>query len=346
MKLDLRLAIPVVCCWVVLAGLIILSEGQKQTLLILCGVLLAVTVVVGISCCRRAPVLALTCGVIASGCLSLCIQLPLHVDIEPWAQEANQDTASAEWAMDLRQQLLQASRNFPSVGGQLVPGLAVGDTSAVSASLNEAMKTVSLTHITAVSGANCIIVTAGVSILAGLCGAGRRLRILCGLAALVFFVVLVTPQPSVLRASVMAAVVLISMYIGRPGSGIPILFCAVLLILLWNPWWAVEYGFILSGLAVCGLLIFSKPLADSMSRWMPRSLAEVMSIPLAAQLMCQPVLIMLTPTVPVFGLLANIVAAPAAPVATVCGLCACLLLPFFPFLANSSCGVRGCLLNG
>jgi competence protein ComEC len=67
---------------------------------------------------------------------------------------------------------------------------------------------------------------------------------------------------------------------------------------------------------------------------MPRALAEVISIPLAAQLMCQPVLIMLTPTVPVFGLLANIVAAPAAPVATVCGLCACLLLPLFPVFGH------------
>lgn len=311
-----------------------MSHGHKQTMLALSGGVLIATVIAGFLFYKRAPVLALSCGVIAAGCLSLVLQLPVHLETEPWAQAANQDSTSNDWAAELRQQLLETSRDFPGVGGQLVPGLAVGDTSAVAASLNEAMKTVSLTHITAVSGANCIIVTAGVSILAGLCGAGRRIRILSGATALVLFVVLVTPQPSVLRASVMAVVVLFSMYFGRPGSGIAILSCAVLFILLWNPWWAVEYGFILSALAVCGLLIFSKPLADSLSRWMPRALAEVISIPLAAQLMCQPVLILLTPTVPVFGLLANIVAAPAAPVATVCGLCACLLLPLFPVIGH------------
>lgn len=330
MKLDLRFALPVLCCWVVLAAVIIVFNGHPHTMLNVCIGVFAATVITGLLSHKRAPVLALTCGVIAAGCLSMILQLPEHVETKPWAQAAHQVVLSTDWAAELRQQLLNSSRGLPGVGGQLVPGMAVGDTSAVSTSLNEAMKTVSLSHITAVSGANCIIVTAGVSLLAGLCGAGRRIRILSGVVALVFFVVLVTPQPSVLRAAVMALVVLLSIYFGRPGSGIPILSCAVLLILLWNPWWAIEYGFILSALAVSGLLLFSKPLADSLTRWMPRMLADIISIPLAAQLMCQPVLILLNPTVPVFGLLANIVAAPAAPVATVCGLCACLLLPIVP----------------
>ncbi|MEG2778090.1 MAG: ComEC/Rec2 family competence protein, partial [Aurantimicrobium sp.] len=128
------------------------------------------------------------------------------------------------------------------------------------------MKTVSLTHITAVSGANIAVVTASVMAIAALCGAGRRVRLVIAVCALVAFVILVTPQPSVLRAAVMAVVVMIALFSGRPGSGIPLLAFATLLMLMWNPWWAIDYGFILSVSATAGLLLFSGPLASSLNR--------------------------------------------------------------------------------
>ncbi|WP_460818341.1 hypothetical protein, partial [Microbacterium petrolearium] len=41
---------------------------------------------------------------------------------------------------------------LPGGGGQLLPGIAVGDTRAVSDDLDAAMKASSLSHLTAVSG--------------------------------------------------------------------------------------------------------------------------------------------------------------------------------------------------
>ncbi|WP_280803974.1 ComEC/Rec2 family competence protein [Aurantimicrobium minutum] len=283
---------------------------------------------------RHIPHLSLSLLSIGAVCISLLIQLPFHPHVSPWQENVASTSGTPDWAAQLRQKFVLASQEMPGVGGQLIPGLGIGDTTTVSQSLSDAMKMVSLTHITAVSGANCIIVTAGVSMIAGMCGAGRRIRIILGLLALVIFVVIVTPQPSVMRASVMAVLVLIGMYIGRPGTGVALLSTAVLILLLWNPWWALEYGFILSVLAVFGLLVFSQPLGRSLSKWMPSLLAELISIPLAAQLMCQPVIILLAPAIPVYGLLANILATPAAPVATVCGLLAFLSLPFFPVISQ------------
>jgi competence protein ComEC len=144
------------------------------------------------------------------------------------------------------------------------------------------------------------------------------------------FVILVTPQPSVIRAAVMAVVVMVTLFSGRPGTGIPLLSVAVIAMLLWDPWWAVEYGFILSVIATAGLLLFSGPLGHSLSRWMPVWLATLIAIPLAAQLMCQPIIILLSPQVPTYGVLANILATPLAPIATIVGLLACVLLWFPP----------------
>lgn len=58
----------------------------------------------------------------------------------------------AGWASPLRAGLVEAASRLGGDGGALVPGLAVGDTSAVGDELDQAMKSSSLSHLTAVSG--------------------------------------------------------------------------------------------------------------------------------------------------------------------------------------------------
>lgn len=58
-------------------------------------------------------------------------------------------------AATLREGLVAAVADLPEPGAGLVPGLAVGDTSAVTDELDQQMKASSLSHLTAVSGANC-----------------------------------------------------------------------------------------------------------------------------------------------------------------------------------------------
>jgi competence protein ComEC len=115
---------------------------------------------------------------------------------------------------------------------------------------------------------------------------------------------------------------------------VPLLAVAVLVLLLWNPWWAIEFGFILSVSATAGLLLFSLPLAIKLAQWMPYWCALAIAVPLSAQLLCQPFIILLAPTLPTYGVLANIIAGPAAPLATILGLVACLIAIPLPWLAH------------
>lgn len=55
----------------------------------------------------------------------------------------------------MRHALADATKGLPQPGAGLIPGLAVGDTDGVIADLDTAMKSSSLSHLTAVSGANC-----------------------------------------------------------------------------------------------------------------------------------------------------------------------------------------------
>ncbi|MCU1546245.1 MAG: ComEC/Rec2 family competence protein [Homoserinimonas sp.] len=235
-----------------------------------------------------------------------------------------------DWANDLRRTFLDAAMGLPGDGGALLPGLAIGDTTAVSDSLDESMKASSLSHLTAVSGANCAVVIGLVLLCGRALGLPRGWRIGASLFILLAFVTLVTPEPSVLRAAVMAALVLLAMAVGRPVSGVPVLALAAVGLLAFDPWLARSYGFTLSVLATAGLLTLAGPLARKLGRWLPYPIAVAISVPLAAQLACQPVLILLNPSLPTYGVIANVLAGPAAPVATIAGLIACLILPALP----------------
>jgi competence protein ComEC len=237
------------------------------------------------------------------------------------------------WAPGMRAGLVDGASRLPGRGGELLPGLAAGDTSAVSAELDEAMTASSLSHLTAVSGANCAIIVAVLVLVLSALGVPRWLRIAGALIGLGFFVILVTPEPSVLRAALMAVAVLLALGMGRPVAGLPVLSLVVMVLVIGDPWLSRSYGFVLSVLATAGLLTLTRPLARLLAAWMPRPLAAAVAIPLAAQLACQPVLILLDPSLALYGVPANLLAAPAAPAATILGLLGCLATPVFAPLA-------------
>ncbi|MGK3952810.1 ComEC/Rec2 family competence protein [Microbacterium sp. I2] len=227
----------------------------------------------------------------------------------------------------LRQGLVRSVVGLPGAGAGLVPGLAVGDTSAVTPALDASMKESSLSHLTAVSGANCALVVGIAFAAAAACGASRGLRCGIGVVVLGGFVLLVTPEPSVVRAAGMAAIAMLGVLLGRTGMGMTVLSLAVTGALVADPWLAASLGFALSTAATASLLVWARPLAAGLARVVPRPLALAISVPLAAQLACGPLLVLIAPHVSLYGVAANLLAGPMAPVTTVLGLAACLAAP-------------------
>ncbi len=230
-------------------------------------------------------------------------------------------------AADVRGAFIERSLRLPEPGASLLPGLAVGDTRAVSTELNDDMRASGLSHLTAVSGANCAIVVGAIFWLTALCGGGRAARVLLSLAGLAGFVVLVTPEPSVIRAAVMASVGMLTVLLGRPSAGAGMLALCVIGILLADPWLAATPGFALSVAASGALILLAPPLAVGLGRFLPQPVALAVAVPLAAQLACGPIIALFAEQQSLVGVAANLIAAPAAPIATVIGLIACLAAP-------------------
>ena len=255
-------------------------------------------------------------------------------DVQVVATPANYQYFATKFRKGLHQALTFAS---PEVAG-LVPGLALGDDSKITSQLENEMKVSGLAHLTAVSGSNVTLLIALVLAF------GRKLNFrnltnyYLALGALAFFVVVVRPQPSVLRASAMGVIMVLALLSKSPKSPLPALTATVILLIIFDPWLSLSYGFSLSVFATGGLLLFAKSLLQSFDRLIPRQIPEWVLIGLvvtiSAQIAVFPILIALGSPISVGSLPANLISVPLAGPTMVFGLLAAIVAPVYLPLAK------------
>ena len=237
------------------------------------------------------------------------------------------------WMRATHQAFAHACSSLPRDARALVPGMAIGDDRGMPADLAQAMRTTSLTHLTAVSGSHIVIILATVTLVVP---ARKTLRLTATILVLGTILILVGPEASVLRSVCVAAVTALGLILGRDGQSIAALCAVVIATLLIDPWAARSYGFALSVLAALAVVGPSSALirrsrrrirADTRAGRVLRRLVEMVCVPALAELATAPLIVSLSGTVPVWGIVANVVAEPAVPIATIAGLAGALLAP-------------------
>jgi competence protein ComEC len=240
---------------------------------------------------------------------------------------------------ELRSHFTAAAGQFGGDARGLLPGMVTGDTSNVDAELDVALKSVGMTHLTAVSGANCSL------ILGALLLAGRSLRFSRGFAAVLalaglgLFVLMVGPDASVLRAAVMGAIGVVALAGGRPGRGLSFLCLAVIVLVLAQPALSTSFGFLLSVLATLGIVVTGRPIMKWLSAAVPGWLAAGVAVPLSAQAFCGPAVVLLQPQFSSYALPANMAAAVLVAPVTLLGTAAVAMVPLAPALAAVPLGI-------
>jgi competence protein ComEC len=224
----------------------------------------------------------------------------------------------------------------------LLPGLVVGDTSAIGADLDDDFRTSGLTHLLAVSGSNVAFVLGAVLLLARLARLGPRTAAVMAVLALVGFVILARPSPSVLRAGAMGAVAILALALGRTRSVLPALAVTVIVLLLVDPALALDAGFALSVLATAALVLLAPVIVTALRRRrVPPGVAEALAVPLAAHVVTAPVVAGLSGQVSLVAVLANLLAAPVVAPATVLGVLAAVLAPWWTAGAHATVWLAG-----
>ncbi|QGV80683.1 ComEC/Rec2 family competence protein [Streptomyces ficellus] len=249
-------------------------------------------------------------------------------------------TALQRTAGELRAGLRTATDGLPPDARALLPGLVVGDTSRIPADLHDAFRATDLTHLLAVSGSNLTLVLMlligppGKALKAERGGLAPRLGIplrataLLGGTLTLAFVVVCRPDPSVLRAAACGLITLLAIGTGRRRSLLPALAAAVLLLVLYDPWLARSYGFLLSVLATGALLTLAPRWSASLQgRGVPPRLAEVLAAAAAAQAVCAPVVAVFAARVSLVAVPCNLLAELAVAPATVLGFAALATAP-------------------
>lgn len=254
---------------------------------------------------------------------------------------------ASAWRAASRAALRAHAAWLPPDSAGLVPALAVGDRSRLDPRLEEDLRRAGLTHLTAVSGANFAIIIGSTVLALRAIRLPRPVVHTASVLVLIGFLGVVGPEPSVLRAAAMGVVTLLALASGRSAAGSAALCVAVVAVLLTDPALALSYGFVLSVLATLGITLLSRPIATRLSVRLPMWIAGPMAVPLAAQLLCGPVVVLLEPAFQTWSLAANLIVAPLVPPITIAATLALVLLPLagpWAWMATAVAGLPAELL--
>jgi ComEC/Rec2-related protein len=258
-----------------------------------------------------------------------------HPVVEGRAPPAGAALRVSEAVRDAARSRASASLSEERAG--LLVGMALGDTSLLPPDLERDFRAAGLTHLMAVSGANLAVVLAAGLLLAGILGAGRGSMAAVGIVLVVLLVVVTRWEPSVLRAGVMAGLVMLGVATGRGPGGRRALCLAVIVLLLADPSLAGALGFQLSVAATTGVLWLGPVVARAFPGWVPERVGKAVGITLGAQATAVPALALALGPVSLAGLPANLVGIPLAGGPMLLGVVAAAAAPVAPWAATVAC---------
>lgn len=175
----------------------------------------------------------------------------------------------------------------------------------------------------------------------------HRVMVLCGVAAVLAYAMLLDSEGSVIRSLAMGLLGAYAMLRGSGRQSLAALQTTVLICLLAAPHLAVDMGFALSVTATSALILLGSPLIRLLMRVMPVFCAEMLAAPIVASLWCTPLILAMSGKVPLYSVPANLIAAPLAPLSMLAGLVALgLMLLGLPALADVCLRAGGLAAQG
>jgi competence protein ComEC len=234
---------------------------------------------------------------------------------------------------DLRAKFLRLAKTLPGNAPGLVPGMSVGDTRYMEKGVKDATKVSGLTHLTAISGAHFVIIISLIGTILSALKLRLSVKVILQLIAIVAMVLLVHPTDSVKRAAVMSVIGLCGIFFKRRSQSLSALFFAIIAYLIYDPYLSASFGFALSCSATASIVVFSAPLSRALEGYIGKVPAEILSVPIVAQMGCYPVLLLMTDYITPYAPVANVLVIPAIEPATILSLLSCLLSGVWPWLA-------------
>ncbi len=230
--------------------------------------------------------------------------------------------------------------------------LLMGDRSGIDYELNTAFKLSGISHIVAVSGLHVSMMFGIVTLLFG---RRRWLTGIIGLPVLLLFAAMMNFIPSVSRACIMQAMILMSNFVDREYDGPTALALSALIMVVCNPMVVTSVSFQLSFACVIGIMLFcekiykwllggrgkGKGILPGLWRWFAGSV----SVSLSALALTTPLIAYYFGAVSLVSVLTNLLVVWLLPFIFAGVLLACVLSLFLPQIATLFVAVTSALVH-
>ncbi len=233
-------------------------------------------------------------------------------------------------ANKLRENFLAACKQIKGDSGALIPGFVMGDTSLESDKFKSEMQIVGLTHLTAVSGENFSILALALAWIFERLIRNYKFRIILVALISLWFIYLARPSGSVMRAAVMCGFYLWGKWKGLEIEPVNALTGSLFILILFDPFFAVDPGFVLSFLVTLGIFLLYPSIFERISKRLGENrFTKVLALSLSATIPTIPIAIWISGQISITSLLANLLVELAVAPITVLGLLAAIFSPFF-----------------
>ncbi len=199
------------------------------------------------------------------------------------------------------------SKLIPEKYGAIFTGLILGDTSKVEEEVNDNFKIANISHVLAISGMHITYIVMGIELLLKR-GIGKRKTRIITIIVLVMYMFITGFAPSVVRASIMGIIMLISKLIHRKNDIWTSISLSLLILLIYNPFLILNVGLQLSYLGTIGIVCFNKNVYNFLRKLKIRNkkikyrinrkfilfmdkIKEILSVTLSAQIVILPILL-------------------------------------------------------
>lgn len=212
-------------------------------------------------------------------------------------------------------------RSLPRQQAGLLNGMLIGYREGLSPEVADAFSDAGLTHIMAVSGANVVFLILPLAFLFKRLRLGNRASGLLTMAFLLFFIFITGFEPSVLRAVVMASVILTAKMLDRETDVYTTIAFAATLLLICSPYMLFDIGFQLSFAATLSIVMLYGNIKKLLTcRFIPSAVAAVLAATLSAQLGVLPITLAYFNRVSLISVFSNLLVVPLLEFVTILGM--------------------------
>ena len=235
--------------------------------------------------------------------------------------------------------------NFSSSHSVILQGIVFGNDKNMPRDVKDKFNATGLSHITAVSGSNIVMLISILMVVLLALGFWRAQAFYGTVAFIWIYIILIGFPVSGIRAVIMGSVALLAQKLGRQNSSGRVIMLTAAVMLFLNPMLLLyDVSFQLSFLASLGI-IYLKPLIDyfisfttnkkasDSNKWKLKTLSDIISVTFSAQIFTLPIIAYNFGSISLIAPITNLLVLPFIPLLTMLGFLVSIFGIFSNFLA-------------